>query len=352
MKTATIKIILLAMFSLIPVMPLSAAQDIPDAAKGHFKAGVALIEKAEKPADFLAAMSEFEAAATLAPQWPEIHYNLAQLAAEIDKPAKAIKEYRTYLALAPEASDRAKTEAEVAKLKEMIALKRKIGLPGVKFVVMADGIAVLQVSPGTRIARTGLKRGDKIVSVDNKSAVGMTLVDFFKAIETGRLEGVQKHETAIMQANAARMYARMNRGDKTATGGVVMIKAKRPGFDKEILVPCAREMFRSHFLEIEEDEFKEEVLNATLPVVVTFWNSGCQPCTEFTPLVEAESAKYAGKVKFVNVNVDENMKLARELKVKGVPSLMVYKGGVMVSADTGKLPKEKVEEIMKNAAAR
>lgn len=347
MKTASQNLFVILFFCLMYALPVNAQQEIPEAAKGHFKAGVALIKNANKPADFLEAMTEFEAAADLAPQWPDIHYNLAKLAAETDKPAKAIKEYRTYLTLVPAAADKAVVEGEMVRMKELIVRKRKVGMPGVQFASMADGIGVLQIFPGNRVAKTGLQRGDKIVMVDNTNVIGMNLVDFFKTVETSSQESIQ-NLTAWIMIRRRSMY------DNTIVtpGPVVMLKVKRAGDDKEILVPCMKEMFRSQIIEIEEDEFDAEVLRESLPVVVTFWNSGCQPCSEFVPAVEAESPKYAGKIKFVNVNVDENMKLARELKLKGVPSLLVYKGGTMVSTYTGRLPKEKIEEILKSAAAQ
>lgn len=343
MKTATVNFILLTMLSLLHVLPLYAAQEIPESAKGHFKAGVALIEKADKPGDFLAAMAELEAAAAIAPGWPDIHFNLAKLAAETDKPAKAISEYARYLALVPEASDRTDVEKEIALMKGLIERKRKIGLPGVKFAVMVDGIATLEVYPGTRIAKTGLQKGDKIVSVNNKSVVGMKLEDFFKAIESSTLEGIQK-------ASAARMYSRFNRArDDQTPGTVMMLKVKRPGFDKEIMVLCKKEIFHSNIIEIEGEEFESEVLKAALPVVVTFWATSCVPCLEFTPIIEEQSNKLSGKVRFININIEENKKLAREYSVKGIPSILLFKGGKLVEMKMGRLERSKVEEFLMKA---
>ena len=344
MKKVSVCILLLAMTILLSALPLCAQQEVPEAAKRHLMAGVALIEKAEKPADFLGVIVEFESAATLAPQWPDIQYNLAKLAAETDRPAKAIKAYRAYLALSPAASDRAAVEQELVRMQELMAQKRKIGLPGIKFAEMADGIAVLAVNPGARIAKTGLQKGDKVVSVNGKSVVGMKLHEFFGTIEASNLEG-------IASASAARLYHRASKGDMTS-GAVVMLKAKRPGLDVEALVPCKKDMFRSSLLEIEEEEFEDEVLKEKLPVAVTFWSSECQPCSEFIPVIDVESVKYNGEIKFVNINVDDNRKLAQQLQIKGIPTLMVFREGKNVSTDTGNMAKEKVEELLKNVAAR
>ncbi|ABB32870.1 Thioredoxin domain protein [Geobacter metallireducens RCH3] len=346
MKKTLPQLVIMSVLCLLAALPALAQEEIPAAAKERFKAGLALIEKADKSADFLAALAEFEAAAALAPTWPDSHYNLAQLAAESDKPAKAIKEYRAYLALKPDAADRGAVEAEMARMKELIALKRKVGLPGVTFAAMADGIWVLQVLPGAGIEKTGLRKGHQIVGVGGKPLAGNKLEDLFKAIEANNITDT------MSRGSSERMYSRMTRDTKTQ-GPVVVLNVKQSRQqEKPFLILCKKEMFRSKIIEIEEDEFEDEVLKAPLPVAVTFWGDSCEPCKEFVPVLEAESAKYAGKVKFVNINVDGNRKLADQLAVKEVPALMVYKGGSAVATATGKLPREKVAEMLQDAAGR
>ena len=62
-------------------------------------------------------------------------------------------------------------------------------------------------------------------------------------------------------------------------------------------------------------------------------------------------SKYAGKIKFVNINVDENKRLAAELSIKGLPTLMVYKGGAAASTHMGRLDKERVHDILQTAVS-
>lgn len=346
MKNAARHIILMLVLCLLTAVPVLAQDDIPPAARERFKSGLALIEKADTSADFLAAMAEFEAAAILAPTWPDIHYNLAQLAAESDKPAKAIKEYRAYLALKPDAADRAAVEGEMARMKELIALKRKVGLPGVTFAAMADGFWVLQVLPGSAIEKTGLKKGYKIVGVGGKPIPGTKLEDLFKAIEANNITD------ELSKASSERMYSRMSR-DTSTKGPVVVLNVKQTREqEKPYLIFCKKEMFRSKIIEIEEDEFEDEVLKSNLPVAVTFWGDSCASCSELIPVIETESSAYAGKVKFVNINVDGNPKLAEQLAVKEVPAMVLYKGGSAVATASGKLSKDKVAEILRGAAAR
>ncbi|RJQ83269.1 MAG: thioredoxin [Desulfobacteraceae bacterium] len=345
----------LAIFSFLPLSPALAQQPIPEAAQQHFQAGVALIQKADVPDDLRNALTEFEAAAGLAPQWPEIHYNLAQLAAETDKPAKAINEFGIYLNLAPEAADRAKVQEEIVRLQCLIAIKRKIGLPGVTFAAMPDGIWVMQVYPGSRVGNTGLRKGAKIIAVEGTSVAGATLEDFFRAIDATTAES-----DPLKAATKGRMFTRSGgyaRYNKTAssdnkveeTGPIVTLKIKSPGLDRSGTLFFKKSMFHSNVIEIEADEFDTEVTNEKLPVLVTFWADWCEPCHEFVPIVETQSAEHAGKIKFININADENKKLAGQLGVKGLPTMMIFKNGQLMSTHTGRLPKEKIEQVISSA---
>ncbi|MBT1075625.1 thioredoxin domain-containing protein [Geobacter grbiciae] len=368
MKKAMRQIIITSLISLFAVSPLLAQEEIPEAAMERFKAGFALIEKADKPADFLAAIGEFEAAAALAPQWADIHYNLAKLAAETDKPAKAIKEYRTYLALTPDGAERAAVEGDIARLKETIARKRKLGLPGVVFAAMPDGIWVMELSPGSRVGKTFLRKGYKILAVEDQSVVGAKLDDFFRAIETqsakvaaakseekkqpGQIPAGFMAEIGYIRSQKFMRTSQPNNVGNTVeeTGPAIAFTIIPPGSGKGYLY-FKKSMFHSNVIEIEEDEFEDEVLKESLPVVVTFWGSDCGPCQDFVPAVEAQGAKYAGKVKFVNVNVNENRKLVNQLAVKGVPTMMVYKGGSPVSTTTGRIDNAKLAELLQGVAA-
>lgn len=368
MKKTVRQLILMLTVSLMAVLPTLASEEIPEAAQERFKAGLALIETADSPAGFLAAMAEFEAAAALAPRWPDIHYNLARLAAEMDKPAKAIREYSAYLALAPEAADRAAVESDIARMKEMMALKRRIGLPGVVFAAMPDGIWVMELSPGARMGKTHLRKGYKILAVEEESVVGAKLDDFFRAIETqsakvAAAKSEEKRQPGQLPAGfmSEMGFQRSQKGMRAAqpgaagyaveeTGPAVAFTVISPGSTKAGKLFFKQSMFRSNVIEIEEDEFEAEVLKEGLPVVVTFWSSECGPCQDFVPAVEAESAKQAGKVKFVNINVNENRELTRRLAIKGVPTMMIYKGGNLASSTTGRVDDTKLAELVQGAA--
>lgn len=85
--------------------------------------------------------------------------------------------------------------------------------------------------------------------------------------------------------------------------------------------------------------FKQEVLEAELPVIVDFWAEWCGPCRMIAPVLEEMAQEYHDKLKVVKVNVDEEGQLAMDYKVTGIPLLGVFHKGQMVKQLVGARPK-------------
>jgi tetratricopeptide (TPR) repeat protein len=94
----------------------ASAQNVPEEARRHMARGIAAIEMAKSAGDYVLAALEFEKAAKLAPDWPDVYYSLGSVQAKMGDPASAVKSYQRYLQLAPRSPDAEKVRQEIYKL--------------------------------------------------------------------------------------------------------------------------------------------------------------------------------------------------------------------------------------------
>ena len=101
-----------------------------------------------------------------------------------------------------------------------------------------------------------------------------------------------------------------------------------------------------NLIEFTDDNFDTEVLKSNLPVLVDFWAEWCGPCKMIAPIVEEIAGDYAGKVKVGKVNVDFNNQVAMQYGIRGIPALLVFKGGVVANQMVGAVPKNNITQIL------
>ena len=100
-------------------------------------------------------------------------------------------------------------------------------------------------------------------------------------------------------------------------------------------------------IQLNEQNFEQEVLRADMPVLVDFWASWCGPCQMLAPVIAEIAEEYAGKVKVGKVNVDEQPNLANRYGIASIPTVMLFKNGEVVSTSLGYRPKNELETMLK-----
>ncbi|MBL8486053.1 MAG: thioredoxin TrxA [Rhodocyclaceae bacterium] len=97
-----------------------------------------------------------------------------------------------------------------------------------------------------------------------------------------------------------------------------------------------------HINHVTDATFKGEVLESAVPVLVDYWAEWCGPCKMIAPILDEVAREYAGKLKIAKLNIDDNQKTPGEYGIRGIPTLMLFKGGNVEATKVGALSKSQL----------
>ena len=100
--------------------------------------------------------------------------------------------------------------------------------------------------------------------------------------------------------------------------------------------------------EVNDSQFEKEVLQSQQPVLVDFYASWCGPCRALAPTVDKVAEENAGNVRVVKVNVDDSPSTAGRFKIKGIPTLVLFKNGKEAERIVGAVPKEEISRLIES----
>jgi thioredoxin 1 len=95
-----------------------------------------------------------------------------------------------------------------------------------------------------------------------------------------------------------------------------------------------------------DGNFDDHVLKSAPPVLVDFWAEWCGPCKRLGPTVDALASEYAGKVTVGKMNIDENPKVPETYQIRGIPTILIFKGGQVVESVVGLAQKEDLKKVI------
>ena len=104
-----------------------------------------------------------------------------------------------------------------------------------------------------------------------------------------------------------------------------------------------------HIAEVTDNSFAVDVLQSSIPVLVEFWADWCGPCKTMAPTLEIIAKEFAGRIKIVKVNVDQNLETTNNYKLQSIPAIVIIKDGVIVTTKTGVLTKSQLEDVINGA---
>ncbi len=98
--------------------------------------------------------------------------------------------------------------------------------------------------------------------------------------------------------------------------------------------------------DVTDQNFEEEVLNSSQPVLVDFWAQWCAPCRMLAPTIDQVAEDFAGRAKVVKLNVDDNMSTSTKYNIRGIPTLLLFKDGQIKDQVVGSTSKDNISRLI------
>ncbi|MFQ5904806.1 MAG: thioredoxin [Candidatus Binatia bacterium] len=102
---------------------------------------------------------------------------------------------------------------------------------------------------------------------------------------------------------------------------------------------------------VGDDNFEVEVIRSDLPVLIDFWAPWCGPCKSIAPVIEELAGEYEGRLKVTKLNVDDNPVIPSRYGVRGIPNLIIFKGGAVKEQIVGAVPKGRLVDAIEKILA-
>jgi thioredoxin 1 len=118
------------------------------------------------------------------------------------------------------------------------------------------------------------------------------------------------------------------------------------GLRSNLRIPREKPLMSDKIVHITDETFEREVLNSEDPVLVDYWAEWCGPCKMIAPVLEEIAEEYAGKLKIAKLNIDDNAATPQKFGVRGIPTLMLFKGGNVEATKVGALSKSQLSAFI------
>ena len=104
-------------------------------------------------------------------------------------------------------------------------------------------------------------------------------------------------------------------------------------------------------VKVTDSSFETDVLKSDTPVLVDFWAEWCGPCRMLAPTIEGIANDYNGKLRVAKLNVDENTAISQRYGIRGIPTLLLFKGGEVKEQIVGNYPRDHIEQVLQKHLA-